>query len=190
MHTDKKSSTRRANRPAADPARHARKCEICHHSDRDAIEGEFIDWHHPDTIVDDYELNSRAGLYRHAHAVGLFRRRRRNLRCALELVIQEAERTSPTADAIIRAVRAQSRVTSGGRWIEAPKYVVISRGPDVLPPGQRGIANGDPNNPFLIETPKRLEIAVTDTKQMKEVLSNRDNLHPKSSVIRDGNLAN
>ena len=178
MHTDKKSSTRRANRSAADPARHARKCEICHHSDRDAIEGEFIDWHPPDTIVDDYELNSRASIYRHAHAVGLFRRRRRNLRCALELVIQEAERTSPTADAIIRAVRAHSRVTSSGRWIEAPKYVVISRGPDVLPPGQRGAAGDDPNKAFLIETPKRLEIALTDTKQTMEVLSNRDNFAP------------
>lgn len=178
MHTDKKSSTRRANRPAADPARHARKCEICHHSERDAIEGEFIDWHHPDTIVDDYELNSRASIYRHAHAVGLFRRRRRNLRCALELVIQEAERTSPTADAIIRAVRAHSRVTSSGRWIEAPKYVVISRGPDVLPPGQLRPADGDPNNPFLIETPKRLEMPLNSRKQRVGPSSNRDKIAP------------
>jgi hypothetical protein len=178
MQNDKKSSTRRAKRPAADPARHARKCEICRHSERDAIEREFIDWHPPGTIVDDYQLNSRASIYRHAHAVGLFPRRRHNLRCALELVIQEAQRTSPTADAIIRAVRAQSRVTRDDRWIEPPKHLIISRRSGVPPPGQHGRPDGNPNKAFLIETRKRLKIAATVTKQMKEVLSNRYNFAP------------
>jgi hypothetical protein len=178
MHNDKKSSTRRATRPAADPERHARKCEICRHSERDAIEREFIDWHPPGTIVDNYQLNSRASIYRHAHAVGLFPRRRHNLRCALELVIQEAQRTSPTADAIIRAVRAHSRVTRDGRWIEPPKHLIISRRTAVPPSRQPGPADGDPNQASLIETRKRLKIAATVTKQMKEVFSNRDNFAP------------
>jgi hypothetical protein len=178
MNNDKKSSTRRGHRPAPDPERHARKCEICRHSERDAIEREFIDWHPPGTIVDDYQLNSRASIYRHAHAVGLFPRRRHNLRCALELVIQEAQRTSPTADAIIRAVRAHSRVSRDGRWIEPPKHIIISRRPGMLPPRQPSPADGDPNKAFLIGTRKRLKIAATDTKLMKELLSNRDNFAP------------
>ena len=178
MHNDKKSRTRRGRRPAADPERHARKCEICHHSERDAIEREFIDWHPPGTIVDDYQLNSRAGIYRHAHAVGLLPRRRHNLRCSLELVIQEAQRTSPSADAIIRAVRAHSRVTRDGRWIDPPKHLIISRRTGALPPRQPSPADGDANKASLIETRKRLKIAATDTKQTKEARSNRVNFAP------------
>ncbi len=115
MNNDKKSSIRTANRPALDPERHARKCEICHHPEREAIEEEFTDWHSPDNICDSYGLKARSVIYRHAHALGLFRRRRRNLRCALELMIEEAERTTPTVDGIIRAIRAHSRVTRDGR---------------------------------------------------------------------------
>jgi hypothetical protein len=178
MHNDKKSSTRRASRPAAYPERHARKCEICRHSERDAIEREFIDWHPPGTIVDDYQLNSRASIYRHAHAVGLFPWRRHNLRSSLELVIQEAQRTSPTGDAIIRAVRAYCRVTRDGRWVEPPKHLIISRRPSVPASRQPSPADGDPNQASLIETRKRLKIAATDTKQTKEARSNRVNFAP------------
>ena len=178
MHTDKKSSTRRRHRPAVDPARHARKCEICRHPERAAIEREFIDWHPPGTIVDDYQLNSRAGTYRHAHAVGLFPRRRHNLRCSLELLIQEGQRTSPTGDTIIRAVRAYCRVTRDGRWIEPPKHLIISRRAIVPETGQSGLADDNPNKASLIETRKRLKIAATDSKQTKEVLSNRVNFAP------------
>jgi hypothetical protein len=178
MHNDKKSSTRRRHRPAVDPERHARKCEICHHSERDAIEREFIDWHPPGTIVDDYELKSRAGIYRHAHAVGLIPRRRHNLRSSLELLIQEAQRTSPTGDAIIRAVRAYCRVTRDGRWVEPPKHLIISRRPSVPASRQPSPADGDPNQASLIETRKRLKIAATDTKQTKEARSNRVNFAP------------
>jgi hypothetical protein len=178
MHNDKKSSTRRRHRPAVDPARHARKCEICRHPERAAIEREFIDWHPPGTIVDDYQLNSRAGTYRHAHAVGLFPRRRHNLRCSLELLIQEGQRTSPTGDTIIRAVRAYCRVTRDGRWIEPPKHLIISRRAAAPPPRQSSPADGNPNQASLIETRKRLKITATDTKQTKEVRSNRVDFAP------------
>ncbi len=124
---DKLSSTRPGLLPKPDPARHSRKCEICHHPDRASIDSEFVDWHHPDNIVEQYDLSSRSAIYRHAHATGLYDLRRRNLRSALELVIQEAESTTPTPDAIIRAVRAYSCLDDDGRWTDPPQRIVVSR---------------------------------------------------------------
>jgi hypothetical protein len=127
MINDKINSPRPGQAPPPDPARHSRKCEVCRHPQREAIEEEFLHWHHPENIVDEYELNSRSSLYRHALAFGLYNQRRRNLRDSLELVVQEAERTTPTADAVIRAVRACSCITDEGRWIEPVKRVIVSR---------------------------------------------------------------
>ena len=170
---------------APDLARHARKCIICHHPNREAIDGEFIHWLHPDNIVDEYELPSRSALYRHAHATGLYELRRRNLRYSLEHVIQEAERTTPTADGIIRAVRAYSRVTTDGRWIEPAQRIVVIRRPapapvltssdqPLLPPAQLVTRHLSLTTASLIGTPKQLEIAATDTKQTSGPDSNRD----------------
>jgi hypothetical protein len=91
------------------------------------------------------------------------------------LLIQEAQRTSPTGDAIIRAVRAYCRVTRDGRWVEPPKHLIISRRPSVPASRQPSPADGDPNQASLIETRKRLKIAATDTKQAEEAHSNRVN---------------
>ena len=90
---------------------HQAHCGICSHELRDEIDEAFVSWECVHQIATDYRLH-RSALYRHAHAVGLFRRRRRNLRCALELVIQEAERTSPTADATRLADSARASPAS------------------------------------------------------------------------------
>ena len=134
MNHDNLNALRPGPVPSPDPARHSRKCEICRHPDRQAIELEFLGWRHPENIVDDYELTSRSSIYRHAHATGLLSQRRLNLRDSLELVIEQAEQTTPTADSIIRAVRAHSCITEEGRWIEPAKHVIISRReiPDAL----------------------------------------------------------
>jgi hypothetical protein len=127
LNHDNLNAPRPGQVPPPDPARHSRKCEVCRHPDRQAIEQEFLRWRHPDNILDDYELNSRSSIYRHAHATGLLAQRRLNLRDSLELVIEQAEQTTPTADSIIRAVRAHSCITEEGRWIEPAKHVIISR---------------------------------------------------------------
>src|SRR5208282_53271 len=59
-------------------ARHARKCVICSHRDREDIEDDFIDWRRPDEIARNYQI-SQASIYRHARATGLFPRRKREL---------------------------------------------------------------------------------------------------------------
>ncbi len=56
---------------------------IVRHPSREEIELEFINWRSPASIVKQYELTNRASIYRHAHALGLFAKRRRNVRAAL-----------------------------------------------------------------------------------------------------------
>lgn len=106
---------------------HERSCTICRHRYRDAIEEEFLHWHNPRHIADDYRVGWRS-LYRHAHALNLFARRDRNLRFALAAIVQRAHQVDPSADAVIRAVRAYARVNSAGEWVEPPTHVIVSSG--------------------------------------------------------------
>jgi hypothetical protein len=113
---------------AALAARHARKCVICKHPEREAIEEQFVHWIHADRIVQDHDLRSMTTLYRHAHATGLFNLRRYNMRYALEHLIEDAIHAPVSGDCVIRAIRAHARLTAKGRWIEdPPKELILSR---------------------------------------------------------------
>ncbi len=59
--------------------RHSRKCAICTHPNRQAIDEAFL--HQSRSIVKDYNLPSLSSLYRHAHATGLWNLRPLQLRC-------------------------------------------------------------------------------------------------------------
>jgi hypothetical protein len=109
--------------------RHHRKCIICHHPQREAIEELFVEWHSPKTISDLFDIDDWFTIYRHAHATGLFLRRRRNLRSALERVIEYAGHSSTTINGIgiVRAVRAYACLTDTGEWIEPATRVIVSR---------------------------------------------------------------
>jgi hypothetical protein len=125
---DKINRSRPGQQRSADPARHARRCAICNHPERDAIEEEFVHWFHADRIAEHYKLPSRSAVYRHAYATGLYDLRRRNMRYALEHLIEEARLATPvTGDTVIRAVRAHAHLTATGRWIEPPKEIIVSR---------------------------------------------------------------
>jgi hypothetical protein len=123
----------------ADPGRHERLCSICHHPDRDAIEEAFLQWQRACDIHREFKLPSRTTVYRHAHAVGLFEQRARALRFVLENIMEESSACAPSADSIIRAVRAYSCLDDRGRWIEPPRRLIIQREPfpaPALPPGR------------------------------------------------------
>jgi hypothetical protein len=123
----------------ADPGRHERLCSICHHPDRDAIEEAFLQWQRACDIFREFKLPSRTTVYRHAHAVGLFEQRARALRFVLENIMEESSACAPSADSIIRAVRAYSCLDDRGRWIEPPRRLIIQREPfpaPSLPPGR------------------------------------------------------
>jgi hypothetical protein len=123
----------------ADPERHERLCSICRHPERDAIEEAFLQWQRACDIFREFKLPSRTSVYRHAHAVGLFEQRARALRFVLENIMEESSACAPSADSIIRAVRAYSCLDDRGRWIEPPRRLIIQREPfpaPALPPGR------------------------------------------------------
>ena len=123
----------RAPRRETRKARHQRQCNVCLHPDCDAIEEEFLHWHNPADIAYAYKIGWRS-VYRHAHAMGLFARRDENLRFALAGIIQRSHNVTPTADSVIRAVRAYTRVTTAGEWVDPPARVIVSSGGRFIEP--------------------------------------------------------
>lgn len=130
--------------PPPDLARHARRCLICAHPDRDAIEGEFIRWHNPEHIARDYGIADRNSIYRHAHATGLSHRRRSEASRILEHVLERAEST-PTEefDVITRALRLYTCLDNESRFREPVHHVVHGQ---VAPPPSAAIEVGTPEN--------------------------------------------
>jgi hypothetical protein len=113
--------------------RHERKCVVCHHPEREAIEEFFVRWQQPHRMAQDYDLPVRS-LYRHAHATGLFAARRRNLRSVLEYILEDASVTQVTGDCIVRAVRAYTCLRDDNRWVEPATHVIVSPGTTPTPP--------------------------------------------------------
>lgn len=125
-------------RPAL--ARHSRKCQICRHPDRELIEDLYIHWHSANSILDfinsasdddaDPDLNENnitwPAIYRHAYALGLDEIRRRNLRFAFELLIEQAGDITPTSAGVIAASRIYSCISDDGRWSDPPKHVIVT----------------------------------------------------------------
>jgi hypothetical protein len=113
---------------------HERRCTICHHSERDAIEEEFIHWHSLIGIERVYEIERRS-LYRHAHAFNLFARRNRNLRFALGHIIQRVELADiGGVENVIRAIHEFARINDAGECNEPPKHVIFSSADVVVHP--------------------------------------------------------
>lgn len=138
--SDAKSSSRRSlgeggsHRPLASNEsessfeRHSRKCTICNHPDREAIEELFINWHSPQSIrglFAIYHPFDWSAVYRHARAAGLFAKRSKNLRAVLDLLLEGATHVKPTAHGVIAAVRAYSCLTEENKWVEPRKRVHI-----------------------------------------------------------------
>jgi len=104
--------------------RHTRKCTICNHPDREAIEQEFLRWYAPQDIARDHDIPYASAIYRHAHATGLFERRRATIRLALEPLIEQATGVIATADSVVRAIRTYAQLNDAGQWVNAPSHVV------------------------------------------------------------------
>ncbi|HEY0703113.1 MAG TPA: hypothetical protein VGD60_10125 [Candidatus Acidoferrales bacterium] len=118
-------------RPYRDPEtaleRHARKCIICNHPDREAIELDYIHWRRAESIAKEFGFHFR-NLYRHAYATGLHQDRRRNVGSALELLIEDAAGVRTTAGDIIKAVRAFAHINDRGEWQNPPNHLIMSSG--------------------------------------------------------------
>jgi hypothetical protein len=105
--------------------RHEARCLICAHQDREQIEQSFVAWVSPAKIAEEHSV-SRDGVYRHAHAMGLMEKRRRNVRAALERIIEKAGEVEVNASSVVGAVSAYARINSRGEWVERAETVNVN----------------------------------------------------------------
>jgi hypothetical protein len=103
--------------------RHRRNCSICAHPHRDQIEADFISWVSPNSITREYGLIDRSSVYRHAHALSLFDKRRRNVRAALEKIIERGGDVEVTASAVVSAVQVYAKINSAGELINSSEQI-------------------------------------------------------------------
>ncbi|HEV2617455.1 MAG TPA: hypothetical protein VGU63_12695 [Candidatus Acidoferrales bacterium] len=141
-----------------DFGRHAVQCRICNHPERASIEFDFLNWRNPWDIVKSYELRNISTVYRHAHATGLFGRRRLNLRFALERMVERVAEVPVTASSVIRAVRAIASINDAGQWTEPSSRVIISR-EDARESRRKSRATRESQPPQRIFEPVHLEDA-------------------------------
>jgi hypothetical protein len=111
---------------AASLGRHKRMCSVCRHEQREEIESAFIGWRSAASIAEEHGLTDRASIYRHAHALGLFEKRRRNIRAALERIIEKAGEVDVTASAVVAAVQAYAKINATGEWIDRTETVSMN----------------------------------------------------------------
>jgi hypothetical protein len=103
--------------------RHKRGCTVCNHQECDEIERAFLSWQSPARIAQEYGLADRASVYRHAHALGRFDARKRNVRAALEKIIERAGEVDVTASAVVAAVQAYAKINAAGEWVDRTETV-------------------------------------------------------------------
>jgi hypothetical protein len=108
-----------------DLERHARDCAICSHTEREQIEIEFLAWESPTRLARRFKI-SRRTIYRHASAMDLFEKRSRNVRSALEKVIERGCETAIGARGLVAAVEAYSKINSEGKWVERRETVNLN----------------------------------------------------------------
>ena len=113
--------------------RHRRKCVVCRHPDRDAIEEEFIHWRGPYELALQYKIADYRSLYRHARAAGILLTRRENFHSALDSIVEAAAEARVTGDCVIRAIRAYSCIDRHGRWTEIPSQVSFTSARAIRP---------------------------------------------------------
>ena len=112
---------------AVNIGRHVAECKICRHPQRDEIERDFVNWHSATAITRQYALGNRSTVYRHAHALGLFPKRQRNVRAALEKIIEKAGDVEVNAAAVVTAVATYARINSAGQWVERSEHINLTQ---------------------------------------------------------------
>lgn len=143
----------------APPERHARKCVICHHPDYAEIEDAFLHWRSPARIASDHNIGHR-NIYRHAHATGLYALRRMKLRCAAEMIVEKADSVTPSADAVIRAIRASCCINDRGEWHDPPRRVIHTPAANDAP-----ACGSAPRQSFSEEKPESQDCAPQSSTQ-------------------------
>lgn len=105
--------------------RHEHQCRICRHACRSEIEEAFVGWISPARIAKKFGV-SRDAVYRHAHVFGLMGKRGRNVRAALERIIEKAGEVDVTAAAVVAAIQAYSKINAAGQWVDRSEHVNLN----------------------------------------------------------------
>ena len=105
--------------------RHEYHCRVCKHSKRADIEEAFVNWVSTARLAKQYAV-SRDAIYRHAHVFGLMGQRRRNIRAALERIIEKSGEVEVNAAAVVNAVSTYARINSSGEWVERTETVNLN----------------------------------------------------------------
>ena len=105
--------------------RHEANCRVCSHQDREQIENEWCAWANTSELAKQYEL-SRDSIYRHVAAFNLRERRSRNLRAALERIIEQADGVSVNAAAVVSAIQAYAKINSAGQWVDRTEQINLN----------------------------------------------------------------
>jgi hypothetical protein len=113
-------------REAVSIGRHKANCTICAHSDREQIERDFVGWKSPTAIAVEYVLPDRSTVYRHAQAFDLVSKRRRNIRAALERIIEKAGEVEVTSAAVVAAIQAYAKINAQGQWVDRSEHVNLN----------------------------------------------------------------
>src|SRR5271167_2211948 len=119
------TTKRRTSTGTVSKGRHEHQCRICSHPKRDEIEQSFVAWVSPAQVAKKYSV-SRDGVYRHAHVFGLMDKRRRNVRTALERIIERAGEVDVTAAAVVAAVQAYSKINATGQWVDRSEHLNLN----------------------------------------------------------------
>jgi len=123
MTAKKKSST---DGKSVNLARHKAQCTICAHAECTEVEAGFVNWESPAKLAGEYGLADRTTVYRHAHALGLFDKRKRNVRAALERIIEKSGDVEVTASAVVAAIQAYAKINAQGQWVERSEHVNLN----------------------------------------------------------------
>lgn len=115
-----------AAKPTVNLGRHQRNCTVCQHEQREEIETAFVAWRSPASLAEEFGLADRTSVYRHAHALGLFVKRQRNVRAALERIIEKAGEVDVTASAVVSAIQAYTKINAAGQWIDRSEQVNLN----------------------------------------------------------------
>lgn len=111
---------------AVNLGRHKRNCTVCAHEKREEIEREFVNWTGAAAIAGEFRLRDKGSVYRHAHAFGLFPKRQRNIRAALEKIIEKAGDVEVTSAAVVAAVQSYAKINAQGQWIDRSEHVNLN----------------------------------------------------------------
>jgi hypothetical protein len=91
--------------------RHRSQCKVCRHPQHQEIEDDWTGWASPSVIEHDYGVG-RYSMHRHVCALGLRKKRQRNIRMALERMIEKVDYAQATSSAIVSAIQAYVKITS------------------------------------------------------------------------------